>query len=124
MMAYNSKLWESWLESWGNFTSQYPELLRKGAQDPKEMYNEWLATFKATYDKLFRTEDFSKLLANLLDKSLDLRKASDSLLQEFLKKSNVPTRQEVDELEREIHELRKELRARLKPKPSERRKRK
>lgn len=124
-MAYNSKLWKTWLESWASFTSQSPELLRKGAEDPKEMYREWLSVFKTTYDRLFRTEEFSKLLANLLDKSLDMRKASDGLLQEFLKKSNIPTRQEIDELQREIHELKKSLAARSTPeKPAARRKRK
>ncbi len=121
-MAYNSKLWETWLESWTNFTSQSPELLRKGADDPKEMYREWLSTFRATYDKLFRTEDFSRLLANLLDKSLDMRKATDNLMQEFLKKSNIPTRGEVDELQREIHELKKSLASHSTPeKPAARR---
>ena len=125
LMAYNAKLWETWLESWGNFTSQYPEIAKKGAEDPKEMYNEWLSTFKATYDKFFRTEEFSKLLANLLDKSLDMRKATDNLLQELLKRSNIPTRQEIDELQREIYELKKELGARSKPeKPAARRRRK
>lgn len=125
LMAYNSKLWKTWLESWASFTSQSPELLRKGAEDPKEMYREWLSVFKTTYDRLFRTEEFSKLLANLLDKSLDMRKASDGFLQEFLKKSNIPTRQEIDELQREIHELKKSLAARSTPeKPAARRKRK
>lgn len=125
LMAYNSKLWEAWMESWTNFTSQSPELLRKGAEDPKEMYREWLSTFRATYDRLFRTEDFSKLLANLLDKSLDMRKATDGLMQEFLKKSNIPTRAEIDELQREIHELKKSLATRSTPeKPPVRRSRK
>jgi len=109
LMAYNSKLWETWMESWTNFTLQSPELLRKMAEDPKEMYREWLSTFKTTYDQLFRTADFSRLLANLFDKSLDMRKATDSLLQGFLKKSNIPTREEIDELQREIHDLKKSM---------------
>ncbi len=125
LMAYNSKLWETWMDAWANFTAKSPELLQKGAQDPKEMYREWLSTFKATYDKLFRTEEFSRVLANLLDKSLDLRKASDSLLQELLKKSNIPTREEIDELQREIHELKKAQRTGSPPeKPAAKRSRK
>jgi poly[(R)-3-hydroxyalkanoate] polymerase subunit PhaE len=125
LMSYNSKLWETWMDAWANFTSKSPELLQKGAQDPKEMYREWLSTFKATYDKLFRTEEFSRLLANLLDKSLDMRKASDSLLQEFLKKSNIPTREEIDELQRDIHDLKKSQRTNQTPeKPAARRSRK
>ena len=123
LMAYNSKLWETWLESSTKFTSQSPELLQKGAKDPKEMYREWLTTFRATYDKLFRTADFSKLLANLLDKSLDMRKATDSLMQEFLKKSNIPTRAEIDELQREIHDLKKSLASRSTPEKPAARKR-
>jgi poly[(R)-3-hydroxyalkanoate] polymerase subunit PhaE len=126
LMAYNSKLWQTWMDAWANFTQKSPELLRKGAEDPKEMYREWLSTFKATYDKLFRTEEFSRLLANLLDKSLDLRKASDSLLQEFLKKSNIPTRAEIDDLQREIHDLKKSLvqRSTAEKPPAKRRSRK
>ncbi len=125
LMAYNSKLWETWLESWTKFTSQSPELLQKGVEDPKEMYREWLTIFRATYDKLFRTADFSKLLANLLDKSLDMRKATDGVMQEFLKKSNIPTRAEIDELQREIHDLKKSLASRSTPeKPVAKRSRK
>ncbi len=124
LTGYNTKLWETWLESWGSFTSQYPELIRKGAEDPKEMYREWLSTFKTTFDKLFRTEEFSKLLANLFDKSLDLRKANDTLLDEFLRRSNIPTRKEVDELQREIHDLKQRLSTQpTSPKPATRRKR-
>ena len=80
-------------------TSMKPEELTK------QTYNLWVEQSEGKMDQLLRDPEFSKKLSGLLSKYLDVKKKSDSITEKYLKMMNMPTRSEIDNIYKELHNI-------------------
>ncbi len=75
----------------------------------KQIYNVWVEELEGKMDRLLRDPGFASKLASLLSKYLDVKKKSDSMVEKYYTVMNVPTKSEIDNIYKEIHELKKKL---------------
>ncbi len=93
----------------------------------REFYDQWWKTNEDIYEELFRTDEFGKLLGQIVDRGMQFRKAYHEFLEEVVKQLDlpVPTRSEMDHLYKTVYQMRKTVRAQareiaeLKKAPSE-----
>lgn len=83
----------------------------------RELYRLWWQTNEDIYVELFRTEEFARLLGQLVDKGMQFRAAFRAYVEEASKELPFPNRTEmdylyktVDRLKREVRSLKKEMR--------------
>lgn len=89
------------------------EMQAEGADEPisfRELYRLWWQTNEDIYVELFRTEEFSKLLGQLVDKGMQFRAAFQAFVEEATKELPFPNRSEMDSLYKMLHGLRREVR--------------
>lgn len=82
----------------------------------RDLYRMWWETSEELYIELFRTEEFSKLQGQLVDKGMQFRRDFQAYVEEATKELPFPNRSEmdhlykiVDKLKREVRTLKKEL---------------
>jgi hypothetical protein len=88
---------------------EYPNTFR-------EFYEQWWKTNEDIYEDLFRTEEFGKLLGQIVDRGMQFRKAYHEFVEEMVKQLDlpVPTRSEMDNLYKTVYELKKTVRRQAK----------
>ncbi len=98
-------------ETIGEVLKNYMEMLKDGTQPKtfKEFYEYWSKEIDKAYDKLFSTDDFSKLIAELTDATMIFKMRLDELMEDYLSFVPVPTKTEMDSLYKTVYELKKEL---------------
>lgn len=84
----------------------------------REFYEHWSKEIDKAYDKLFTTAEFSKLMGQYVNTTMDFKMKLDGILEDYFRMLPMPTRSEmnnlyktVDNLKREIRQLKKELAA-------------
>lgn len=89
------------------------EMLKNGTQPKtfKEFYEYWSKENENAYQKLFNTEDFSKLLAEVVDSSMVFKMRCDNLMEEYISFMPIPTKTEINSLYKTVYELKKELKS-------------
>lgn len=100
-------------ETMEKMIGNYKELLENGTQPKtfKEFYEYWWRENEEAYKALFSTDDFSKLLSQLTDASMDFKKNFENVLEEQLKVLPLPTNRDMDSLYKTIYNLKKEVKA-------------
>jgi len=76
----------------------------------REFYRIWWTVNEDVYNQMFGSEEFTKLMGEVLRQGLLFRKQLDDLSDEIIKFTNLPTKQDMDEIYRAIYDLRKEVR--------------
>lgn len=120
-------LYAAWMESIASFQTVFMEATRRtrekleelaaGEEDkapatPKDYYNLWMETYSETFKEFMKSKFFSSDLSKLTSSSMDYEKSSRVLLeQNVLKPLNLPTRREIDEINKEVYLLKKQLKA-------------
>lgn len=74
-----------------------------------EFYKIWAQTHEEALLELFNTESFSKMLGQTVDAGLRFKNGFDDLLQEQLAILPIPTRKEIDSLEKTVYIMKKTL---------------
>ncbi len=107
-------------ESFERLQERLAKMQAEGKDEPmsfRELYRLWWQTNEDIYIELFRTEEFSKLLGQLVDKGMQFRADFQAYVEEATKELPFPNRSEmdhlyktVDRLKREVRSLKKELR--------------
>ncbi|KGK88220.1 hypothetical protein DP73_13060 [Desulfosporosinus sp. HMP52] len=100
-------------ETFEKIIKDYQEMLVKGNNPKtfKEFYEYWWKQNEAAYHKLFGTDEFSKLISQVMDAGVNFKKEFDSLLENTLKFLPYPTRTDMDSLYRTLDDLKREVRA-------------
>ena len=80
-----------------------PETLR-------EFYRIWWTINEDLYYEMFQSEEFTKLLGEVVRAGLLFKKQFDELSDEIVGLTNLPTKAEMDEIYRSIYDLKKEVR--------------
>ncbi len=88
------------------------ELAEKGAlpDDSQKYYQMWIKILEGHYMKLFQSPEYTLTLANTLNATSDFTSARDAVIQDMMSGLPIPSRKEIDELERELYELKKRIR--------------
>jgi hypothetical protein len=99
----------------------YIKAVRETAEkSPKEYSNKddfeafrraMIEAFENAFTDLFGSSEFSEVYGKVFSTELDVRKTLQSIAEKNLAVLNMPTRSEVDEILKDIHELKKNVRA-------------
>jgi len=77
----------------------------------KDFYKLWSKTNEEAYLELFSTESFAKMLAETIDAGLRFKKVFNDMLQDQMSALPIPTRREIDVLEKNFYLLKKQVKA-------------
>jgi class III poly(R)-hydroxyalkanoic acid synthase PhaE subunit len=75
----------------------------------KEFYKIWWTVNEDTYAEMFQSEEFTKLLGEVLQHGLLFRKHVDELTDELVQFTSLPSKKDMDDLYRSVYELKKEV---------------
>ncbi len=74
----------------------------------KELYNIWIETYSSTFKEFMRSGHFSSDMGKFMSYFLELQKYNREMLEEnYLKQMNLPTKTDIDEINKELFALRK-----------------
>lgn len=74
---------------------------------PNEMYNEWIKKNEALFSDLFSTEEFSKVKAEALELSLEVKKHFEKQFENVFEQYPIAFKSELDEVYKTMHDLKK-----------------
>ena len=108
LAEYYQQLGETWAEAQKKVDLKAPDL----PQDPEhfEAYKRiWIDIFDNDFTELFDSKKFGKNYGELVSRELDLARHWNNITDVVLKSANLPNRQEIDEVYRELHLLRRRV---------------
>ena len=76
----------------------------------REFYRIWWKINEDVYYQMFGSEEFTKLLGEVLRQGFLFKKQLDELSDQIIQFTNLPTKQDMDEIYKTIYDLRKEVR--------------
>ncbi len=74
-----------------------------------ELYNEWVKTNEKMYSELFATDEFSKVKAEALNLSMDVKKHFQSQFENMFEQYPVVFKSEMEEIYKTMHDLKKTI---------------
>lgn len=108
LLDYYGKLSETWIEAQKKVSSKMANVPQDG--ESLEAYKRvWIDMFENNFTQLFDSKEFSKNYNNLVSKELDLMKRWNTIMDIMLKASNLPTKEEIEEIYREMHSLKQRI---------------
>ncbi len=111
LSEYSATICKVGLDNMESLLEKYMEMAKQDTQPKtfKEFYELWWKTNEDAYQTLFGTENFSKLLAQVVDSSVTLKKSQNELMEGFFKEISIPVKSEMDGLYKTVYELNKEV---------------
>ncbi len=81
-----------------------------GVQKYKELYNIWIESYSDTFKEFLKSGHFSSDMGKFMSSYLDVQKFNKEIIEEnYLKPSNLPTKTEMDEINKELYFIKKQL---------------
>lgn len=113
---FNGSLSRIGMEVMEKLTNKISALAAEGKapQTFKEFYKLWWKTNEEAYLELFKTETFSKMLNQTIDSGMRFKKGFDDTIQDLMAELPIPTRREMDSLEKTVYTLRKTVKSQAK----------
>lgn len=112
-LEYQFALADGWAEAFERFirklVSREPSV-NNGPDDLRHLLYLWTDTVDEALLEVFRTEEYVRLQARLMNTAMAYRTHEQAIVEAFLKIGHVPSRVELDEAHRRIYDLRKEVR--------------
>lgn len=114
-------LYTAWMESLADFQSVFIEAMRRmrekmaveGEVSPeayRDFYRLWIETYSETFKEFLKSGHFSSGMGRLMSYSIDFQKNNREMLEEnYMKTLGLPTRTEIDEINREVYFLKKKV---------------
>ncbi|TRZ90156.1 MAG: hypothetical protein D4R88_04180 [Methanosarcinales archaeon] len=114
-------LYTAWMDSSVNFQSVFMEAMRRvhektgsemeGEISPekcKDFYKIWIETYSETFKEFLKSGHFASDMGKLNSHLMDFQKYNREMLEEnYLKPMNLPTKTEIDEINKELYQLKK-----------------
>ena len=105
---YYGNLSETWIDAQKKVTSKMGDVPQD--EESIEAYKRvWIDMFENNFTQLFDSKEFSKNYNNLVSKELDLMKRWNTIMDIMLKASNLPTKEEIEEIYKEMHSLKQRI---------------
>ncbi|MFZ3170082.1 MAG: poly(R)-hydroxyalkanoic acid synthase subunit PhaE [Candidatus Methanoperedens sp.] len=83
---------------------------KTGTESYKELYNVWMESYSETFKEFLKSGHFSSDMGKFTSNFLDVQKYNREILEEnYLKPSNLPTKSDIDELNKELYSLKKQV---------------
>ena len=118
LTEYYKQLTETWNEAQKKVNAKATSIPQDSEQ--LEAYKRiWIDIFENDFTQLFDYEKFGQNYSKLVSAELDLTKHWENILNVALQSLRLPTRKEVDEVYKELHELRKRVSKLEKKEPSD-----
>ena len=108
LTEYYKQLSETWADSQKKVNAKIPTI----PQDVEhiEAYKRvWIDIFENDFTQLFDSEKFGQNYGKLVSAELELSKHWENITNVILQSMKLPTRKEIDEVYKELHELRKRI---------------
>jgi class III poly(R)-hydroxyalkanoic acid synthase PhaE subunit len=108
---YQVELGGTWTRALEEFTRKLISQAEKGetVQSLRQLLFQWIDVIDQVFAKVFRSEEYIRLQAHLVNTAMAYRLREREIVEAFLKTSHVPYRSEMDEAHRRIYHLRKEV---------------
>ena len=116
-----ANLYTAWMESNTDLQIVFMEAMRKvrektaaeitgdiGPEQYKDFYKIWMETYSETFHEFLKSGHFANDLGKFMSSLLEFQKFNREMLEEnYLKPMNLPTKTEIDEINKELYSLRK-----------------
>lgn len=99
----------------GEMREKMEEMFRTGdrIEDVKQFHTLWIRTLEEQYHQHLRSPEYTGVLRRVVDSTVQLRMAREELLYDLLEGLPVPTNREMDELYKDLYNLKKIVRKAL-----------
>lgn len=108
LLEYYKQLTDTWNEAQKKVNFKAPEI----PNDPEQFdaYKRmWIDIFDNDFTELFDSKKFGENYGKLIAKELELTKHWNNVMNVMLQSANLPNKQEIDEVYKEVHTLRKRI---------------
>ena len=108
LTEYYKQLTETWNEAQKKVSLKMPDV----PQDVEQMeaYKRiWIDIFDNDFTELFDSRKFGENYGRLVSKELELTKHWNNIVNVILKSANLPSKEEIDEVYKELHALKKRV---------------
>jgi class III poly(R)-hydroxyalkanoic acid synthase PhaE subunit len=114
-------LFAAGMDSTANFQSVFMEAMRRvqekiatdmegeiSPEESKDFYKIWIEMYSETFKEFLKSDHFASDMGKLNSYLMDFQKYNREMLEEnYLKPMNLPTKKEIDEINKEIYSLKK-----------------
>jgi len=108
LAQYYKQLTDTWNEAQKKVNFKSPKI--PDDSEKFEAYKRvWIDIFDNDFTELFDSKNFGENYGKLVAKELELSKHWNNIMNVMLKSANLPNKQEIDEVYKEIHALRKRI---------------
>jgi len=81
-----------------------------GTERYKELYNIWIESFSDTFKEFLRSGHFASDMGKFMSSFLDAQRYNREMLEDnYLKPANIPTKSDIDEINKELYFLKKQV---------------
>jgi len=108
LAEYYKQLSDTWIEAQKRVNKKIPEI----PQDMEHLEASkrvWIDMFENDFTQLFDSEKFGENFGKLISSELELAKHWNNMLTTLLETANIPTKNDIDEIYKELHSLRKRI---------------
>jgi hypothetical protein len=109
--AYQAVVQKAWNRAFERFVNALGDAGGAPVKSGRELLDLWIAIANDTLTEMHRTPAFLEAQRKMTRSSADYRLQEREIAEVFCEMNHIPTRSEVDELQRTVVELRRELRA-------------
>ena len=115
-------LYATWMDSVSDINNLSVEAISKlqdkavtlksetGPERSKELYDIWIETYSGVFNEFLRSEHFSSDIGKFMSVYADVQRYNRDVLEEnVLVPSNLPTKTDIDEINKELYNLRKKV---------------
>jgi len=114
---YQSLISASWSKAFGDFMAQASELFKKpfddsenGSQSVKDMIDQWLKIANKKLLDTQRSPEFLDAQKQLFKAATQCKDQQNEMIEQWCEYVGIPSRAEVDDLHKKVHELKREVR--------------
>lgn len=111
-----TNLYAGWMDSNINFQNVFMEAMRrthekiteKGLNSDQDFYKIWMETYSDTFKEFLKSGHFASDMGKSMSYFIEFQKYIREMFEEnYLKPMNLPTKTEIDEINKEIYSLKK-----------------
>lgn len=77
--------------------------------DPSKLYNEWIKILEGNFMQLMKSQEYTNLLNGLIRSLVEYKAVKNDVMDIFLKKLQIPTSKEMDEVYKELYVTKKKV---------------
>lgn len=115
-------LYTTWIETIADYQNISMEAMRRMGEKTgkmegeitqeryKELYNIWIESYSDTFKEFLKSGHFATDMGKFMENFIEAQKYNREMLEEnYLKPSNLPTKTDIDEINKELYFLRKQV---------------